>query len=377
MVCVSTLSAELVATRLDSFQNGHAWIFGSSVNRSCWVAAPAHVFKSSNGQLQKGILSLSGGKEYQLAEKPIQPDPDIDLAFAPVNIQYHQCRYRLGIDDLTHSISTAEEVKLTIISSTYKEGILARVRDLGIDGTEMSLKPVSVQDHFQKGYSGGLISIPRDDLGSEDLPIGLLLRVCDPNSVDQTLNAVNDFSEDAPQNPCDGVNHYGIALRFDKIKKLFYRYQTKIIERDSKDHHRRNERPIKLVSTSGHTIGAQSGPDNSFSKKDRDDTLCWRVSSDKYKKVGAEILIVGDPIRRIKVYSCSISGDDSPVGMGVQFKVSESDPWSSIRYCRSRPQSEVLVDCNFSPRASAYSYLLEFKTPKKGLPVSIGRVVVE
>lgn len=360
LLIVSDAAAELVSTRLGTNEEGHAWLFGSPMDGSCWIAAPAHVFEGDDRQLKKGILQLSKGGEIQLSEVPVKPDPKVDLAFSPVNIDKH-CHDRLGPDDLSQLISTTDNVKLTILVSSVQIGFDVRIRSLAQSG-HIEVKPTSEQVNLVPGFSGGLISAKRAGLGDHDVLVGLLLRVCGPVS-DEAEPADLDENE-----PCDGEHHYGIALRFDKIKGLFTSIDNGAPRTSGKG--------VVLLPTSGRTLDALQGPANAFGTTDNQ--TCWRVKSDSYGRVTATFRTEGKPIHRVLVYACADGENhEMPSGAGLSFKSNNSNTWSSVRYCRSQPEAATLIDCYFAPRSNAKAYKLEFKTKTKHAIMAIGGIMIE
>ncbi len=362
----------MVSTRLESNQKGHAWLFGSLKDASCWIAAPAHVFRGSNGSLQKGILYLGEGWETQINEIPIQPDPNIDLVFAPIKYA-KRCTDRLGIADLSRLIEEADDVKLTILNEDVRIGFKVRVKSLTLSGREIAVEPKNQQDKLKQGYSGGLISLSSPNKGDSDLPIGMLLRVCDV--VKGYDSVIDDFSDEAMLNPCDNEHHYGIALRFDEIRRLFINHLSQPLDQKTKVP-KSDSRNITLISTTGKTLEATEGPASIFSNNEKNG--CWRVRSDKFAQVSAHIRFSGKPIKKIKVLTCMNNLDEeNPLGVGIEYKTIDTEVWSSIRYCRSNANSKTIIDCSFAPRGGVDHYLLRFKSKNKNGVVTIGKVIAE
>ncbi len=364
--------AELVSTKLSTQQRGHAWLFSSPHDATCWVAAPAHIFKDSNNEFQKPILTFQDGKTTQLSEIPIQPDPNIDLSFAAVP-KSSGCFDTLGVNNLDKSIEPTDTVRLSILSSSINEGFPVRIRSLSTDENEIIVEPE--HDKLKKGFSGGLISLPHANLGGDDLPIGILLRVCDIN----TAMSFDDFSSDQSQNICDNEHHYGYALRFDKIKQVFItkmkpKQQSNPTTTDSIGSN--GQLKIELLSTSIEAENSISGPANSFFPSPSS-PACWQTTSDTLGIISATIRVTGNPISSIQVFPCDkIDETTNIVGLGIKSQSISSKAWSSIRYCSSENDSVPMINCFFLPKSNTDTYLLQFKSKQKSALTSIGRVVI-
>jgi len=380
MVLVLNVHAELVSTRTE-LENGNAWLFGSPLDASCWVAAPAHVFRGKDGLLHKAILQLKDGRELHVQSKPFQPALKIDLAFAPVYSD-KKCSDRLGAKDLSGLISATGTVKLMVQLSSLLKGYLLKIPSTTLSGHELIVEPIQKADKLQQGFSGGIIYLSDAEPGGGDTPVGMLLRVCDPGTGN---NAFEDDLNDTPSgNACDGERHYGIALRFDEIRRLFTSMQSHspVTSGGIASTHQANEEKkgnglkISLLATGGYTLDAASGPMNSFDAQSSQS--CWRVRADNYGRASATIRVDGGPVHKIGIYACENSADsENPLGVGLSFRNKETDSWSSIKYYRSQPGSSPLIDCFIVASDGADNYLLEFKSPGKNAILSLGKIVAE
>ena len=378
---VSNVHAELVSTRTELEQNGNAWLFGSPLDATCWIAAPAHVFRGKDGVLHKAILQLTDGRELHVKSEPFQPVLEVDLAFAPVTSD-KKCSDRLGAKDLSGLISVAGTVKLMVQLSSQLRGYLLKVPSATLSGNELIVEPVQKADRLQQGFSGGIIYFSNFEPGGGDTPAGMLLRVCDPGAGSDAFE--EDLNEHSSGNVCDGERHYGIALRFDEIRRLFTSMQSRpsvasgekaLTQRIDKEKKRDGVR-ISLLATGGHTLDSASGPMNSFDAQSSQS--CWRVRADGYGRASATIRVDGGPVHNLKVYACeNVAGSEEPLGVGLSFRNKETDSWSSIKYCRSQPGSSPLIDCFVATGDGADSYLLEFKSPGKNSILSLGAIVAE
>ena len=202
---------------------GHGFVFGDRVSGACRIALPAHVVRTTTKQLVPASLVGLDGKGGA-AVGFVQPDPSIDLAFGKVEGLGGQCLSRLPAQSVYESIAAGTRVRLTT-SDTASGGVRTmpvRIRDKGLDG-HFSVEAVATRaeqnPRILPGYSGALVDVAGGGaLGGQDLPLGLILSVCDGEAV-AAVDPNDVFNEAIPVNAC-GEGEYARVLDFDVIREL-------------------------------------------------------------------------------------------------------------------------------------------------------------
>jgi hypothetical protein len=183
--------AETVLARPDKVTEGQAYVF--RLTSGCFAATPVHVIADAAGKLRVPILMGRQAREGQ-ASDPLQPDPELDLAFVRVTgALASPCGSveNLGLDNLDSVLPGLKELKLEVARTG------AAIQQIPVELVTWNEKAAQIRparrdqsfDSLMQSMSGGTI------VDARGVPIGMLVKV----------------------NTDDGV---GEAIRFDHVRKL-------------------------------------------------------------------------------------------------------------------------------------------------------------
>jgi hypothetical protein len=348
--------------------HGHGFVFGSAKDGSCWLATPAHVLRTSQGDLRGDVLRDARGRSG-VAVDPIQPDAKVDLAFARVSGLGGQCLDRLPTRKLASLLEAGGQARLNLIDSADGGARAMPLRIRAVDGGNKAIKfsvepvPSAADQHPRiiQGYSGGLID--RQDatvLGHDSLPLGLVLSVCTGGAVQiAELEALlND--NDTTVVICAG-GHYATALSFDEVRRLFSQIETKS---DEKTKPRTTKVQPQLLNFGGQTI---TGNPASLLGGEQ----CWTVQPDANGRVPLDYLMP----KNVKSTAIIIEPCDSDGNLGgVQVLGGTTiDATTAYRYCSA--QSEKLY-CTIGTR-KATVLRLDIIPKVKNTPLKLRLIRVE
>lgn len=365
----SNASAETVRVGTGASQaHGHGYVFGSSTDATCWLAAPAHVLENAEGDLVDQIVINREG-DSGVATNAFRPDEAIDLAFAEIKGLGQHCVDRLSSRNLDGLLEVGTEARLNLTNSNSggAKTLPLRIRsvDGGGDASYFSVEPVeSAADKNPKiiqGYSGGVIDKNGSSaLGGGDQVLGLILNVCDGSSEPEVdFDNLFDESANAKTIVCsDG--HYATVIRMDTVKSLFETAQQNSGVGPEKSQKKRQ--PTLLNFTKG-TI---SGDPSSLLTGDD----CWTVDTEDKDPIMLDYRILeGENVSRVTVTAC----DNSNTLRGVEIRggqtASDTKPY---RYC---PANSGVASCSIGLRLPTVLSLRIAAT--KGSAVSIRSVLIE
>jgi hypothetical protein len=183
-------AAEMVRLEISGDRFGHGWLF-ADVDGSCAVATAAHVVEVAGALTAATVVTAD---DRRLATRiPVQPDPDVDIAFLPVVAPGEDCTLsRLGPDNLAATLARSREAELDTTSTSGEEvRVPVRLVHRAIDeqrGLVFTILPQNGREQFSEGMSGSPVIFEGINLG--------LIRAIDN----------------------DG---FGIVVRFDLIKRLY------------------------------------------------------------------------------------------------------------------------------------------------------------
>ena len=215
---------------------GHGYVFGDRATGDCRIVLPAHVIRTIDGRLSSASLTGLDGTGGA-AQGFTQPDADIDIAFGRVEGLGGECLSRLPAQPISDSLQAGTTARLTF-SDTAGGGtrtMPVRIRDQGLNG-HFSIEPIASSadenPRILPGFSGSLV----DKLGGAalggDLPLGLVVNVCDGSS--RTEAALDSVFSDAPSVVACGDGHYATVVGFDIIRELSNRAPTVGAKSESK-----------------------------------------------------------------------------------------------------------------------------------------------
>ncbi len=361
--------AELVEVRLSSADRGQGWLFGPERDGHCWLATPAHVLRGRDGTLERGIVTFGDGTEAQVAGAPIQPIDAIDLAFARVP-RAGRCLDRLGLRQAERLIQAAEDVQLKKIQSGRITGFVVTTVEHDVRRGYVTVESRRADDKLVKGFSGSVLVSTQEGVGMANVPLGMLLSVCTPSD---RIDPFAEPEDDAPT--CDGEGHYGIALRFDRIRSVFDAHVASNAAATKGAEAPRAQAGPRLLSMRGSTLDARSGPDGALANPDLG--VCWSAAVDASERVAVTIAREG-VISRVSVRACADSGGEMPDGIQVRRRPRGASAWSTVRYCRRSSDRPDAIECRFAP-FEADEIELEFhrRGARDGGLISIGSIDVE
>lgn len=316
--------------------HGHGYVFGSSTDGSCWLATPAHVLRAADGSLKSDVLHDAKGRSG-VAVNPVQPDKSVDLAFARVTGLGRICLDRLPVRRLDNVLEAGSNARLNLIdtSTSGARSLPLRIRtaDGGTKAIKFSVEPVpsaaNKNPKIQQGFSGGLVD--RDGaatLGSGDLPLGLVLSVCDSagsggEEVDFD-DLFGDETSSAPKQDICGSGHYATVLRMDEIRRLLTKMESSAIKPKQTVNTKNNPR---LLNFTGQTISGT--PDGLISGSG-----CWAVQPDKKGRIRLDYLIPDNMrIKAIVIETCEGGGNLGGVEVRGGADVNSTSPY---RYCTAK-----------------------------------------
>jgi len=225
VLIVESASGQIVRVeRADGSRSfGHGYVFGDRTTGACKIAIPAHVVRTTSNQLISASLVGLDGKGGTALDFQ-QPDQTVDLAFGHVEGLGGQCLSRLPAQSVSESIAAGTTARLTV-SDTATGGVRTmpvRIRDKGLTG-HFSIEAVSTaaepNPRILPGYSGSMVDLVGGGaLGGRDLPLGLVVSVCDGTEL-AALAPGDVFSDNVAVSTC-GDGEYARVVDFDLIKEL-------------------------------------------------------------------------------------------------------------------------------------------------------------
>ncbi len=314
--------------------HGHGYVFGSSTDGSCWLATPAHVLQKRGGSLKSDVLHDAKGRSG-VAVNPVQPDASIDLAFARVTGLGGTCIDRLPVRRLDTVLEAGSGARLNLIDTATSGArslpLRIRTTDGGARAVKFSVEPVSSAANknpkIQQGFSGGLVD--RDGaatLGSGDLPLGLVLSVCDGDGEGVEVDFDDLFGGETktkPQNVCGG-GHYATVLRMDEIRRLFNKMESSATTPKQTSNPKNNPR---LLNFTGQTISGT--PDGLIAGLD-----CWVVQPDKKGRITLDYLMP-DNVRTTAIVIETCDGGGNLGGVEVRGGA-DTITTTPYRYCAAK-----------------------------------------
>ncbi|PHR93631.1 MAG: hypothetical protein COA69_03040 [Robiginitomaculum sp.] len=328
--------------------HGHGYVFGSSSDGSCWLATPAHVLRATDGSLTSNVLHDAQGRSG-VAVNPIQPDMSVDLAFARVTGLGRTCLDRLTIRRLDSVLEAGSDARLNLIDTATSGArflpMRIRTADGGVKAIKFSVEPVpssaNKNPKIQQGFSGGLIDRNgAATLGGGDLPLGLVLSVCDSGSAQGGADI--DFDDlfggevsKAPKHDICGAGHYATVLRMDEIRRLFAEMEASTIKPKQASSAKNN---IRLLNFTGETISGT--PDGLIAGSG-----CWTVKPDKKGRITLDYLLP-DNVQTTAVSIQTCDGDGNLGGVEVRGGA-EVNNTTAYRYCSA---SHASINCTVGSR---------------------------
>ena len=317
---------------------GHAWLHVSQ-DGICRIATPAHVVAKADGTLSDAIVIDRRGFERE-ALNPVQPDPDVDLAFLDVATTEKDricTNSRLGLDRLDARLESWREGFLTTSVEGETRTMRVERRAASMDeraGAVFAVVPMRREDRIVQGMSGSAVL----DATAEATPLGLLIEAVEEDNL-------------------------AIALRFDIVKALA-------------SHRTRSEAPRRaegaiLETAIGATPDPAEGPRNLL----RPGAL-WRVAP-----VAGRVRVVlrfPEPISfsRIEVERTAAPGALVPDALEISIApLSGAGAFRSVGFCRADPGSERLA-CR-TPPVTASSLQLTFSGPREAQQFAIGPLTLD
>lgn len=285
---------------------GQGWLFGSSIDASCWIATPKHVVEVEN-EVKTFLWRDQFGNEGRGVE-PFHESADFDLVFARASGRGSgACLSRLGSADLTRTIMSQPVVWAQTMLKTNLRAVPMQVSDAG--DQLLRFEPVEESDQplMQQGISGAPL-LYRPDPKSVGVPLAMITKI--PR--EQQL--------------------YGLALRFDVVKAEF----LSLAFDGPAGTGRADESSYQIVRANGVSATSETSADALKSKDG-----CWEaMPPEGQASFFVEIIPSGPEIHGVDI---SLDAACGPAPDSILVQAPQGQGWTTVASCTMQAATAVCV----------------------------------